>query len=210
MSQRPVLLSRGPVTETLEEHVEKYGFLARTPGPTTPAQLEALGERVGMPLPAQLRDFYLRLGGLILGQLGFRTIALPSPSELMERLRLTDGWRRIASLGLVDMALASWGNDRHELRPHSGVFTAEELARANSELTCVGWIETSDAEGRVYVTFDRSGEVYFIQFHQDEIEDFQSAVRSVLRGETTPASLSRELVLYIDRMTEAIRELQSD
>lgn len=202
--------SRNPPGETLEEHIEKYGFLARVPGPPTDVELEALVSHAGMPLPPQLRAFYRRFGGLTTGQGGMRVINLPSPAELLERLGLREGWRRIASLGIVDMALASWGHVREELSPGAGVFSAETLTRANHELKCIGWIDVDGGECSEYVAFDASGAVQLLRFHQDWVDAFRADLQSILRGSRAPVSLADELVSRIDEATQAIREASEE
>jgi len=204
------LASRGDDVESLEEHIEKYGMLARTPRPATPDEIAAIEAHVGHPLPEEMHAFYLRFGGLTVGQMGMHSLNLPAPSDLARRLKLEDGWQRFESLGLADMILASWGFERDELDPRTGLFSEQEIRRANEELHCVGWIRTGDGEAHRYLCFDRLGQIFTLDFHQDHADGLRSGLTRLLAGNMEPESLGDVLIGTIDEWRRAMAELDDE
>jgi len=204
------LRSRGPVDETFEVHLSKYGLLARTPGPATTGQLRRLEERAGMALPGQLREFYLFHGGMRLGSIGAQAFDLPSPEQLLRRLDLDTGWERFASLGLIDMARASWGHDRYELDPAGGIFSAAELSRANREIRCVGWFNADEGDAYDYLCFGRNEQLFLAHYHQDDIQAFKARIHDLLAGNGLPVSLSELLGRKLEETRSALAMLDDD
>lgn len=204
------LLTRGPQTETFEQHLDRYGLLARTSAPATAEQLDLLEERAGMPLPAQLRGFYGEHGGMRLGSIGGQAFDLPAPGQLLRRLDLASGWERLDSLGLIDMARASWGHDRSELEASGGVFTEAEIRRANVELRCVGWFAVEEGEAFAYLCFDRGQRLVLAHYHQDDVDAFKSAIAALLAGEGVAVSLSELLVEKLEQTVAGLLRLEEE
>jgi hypothetical protein len=168
------LQTREPQAETFEQHLERYGFLARIGVGATPQELEELQALAGVSLPPELREFYTFFGELQVSNPGESAISLFSVPELMRRLRLQGGWQRFRSLGLIHMMNASWENHRPELEPESGLLDAEEIGRLNAAYTCVGWITDGTGEGFHYIYFDRAGAFGTVYYHQDEFDELYS------------------------------------
>jgi hypothetical protein len=158
--------SSPPRTETFEQELELYGFLARTCEGATPQALEELQSLAGVSLPPELRELYTTFGQLIVGH--GRALTLFSVPEMVRRLRLQEGWQRFRSLGLIHMMNAAWTNHRPELEPGNGWLDPEEVDRLNTAYTCIGWSPTGDDEGFRYIYFDSAGAFGVVYYHQDE------------------------------------------
>lgn len=172
------------------------------------ARLRALEPR---PLPAQLEAFYRRFGGLHNhDNTESHCLELPTPAALAEGLERTDEWRRIRSLGLVDVIAYSWGNDRPELEPGEA-FAQAELDALNAAYRCYGWYRTDTvAESAWYVYADAQERFGALYYDQDGFAGLARALRAMLAASPARQSLEEVLCEGVQRARAAMVEWNGD
>ena len=158
-------LTQGPQSDTFDEHLERYGTLARTGQVASEEEIGLLESALGATLPRELRDFYTQVGRLRIGIIG--PVEVFSVGELLERLAIPSRWFRFRSLGLVHMMSAAWTNNRPELEPENGLLDGETIARLNSAYRCIGWLASGGTGAFEYIYFDRAGAFGTLRYHQD-------------------------------------------
>jgi hypothetical protein len=178
------LQSRGEADESFEDYMAKYASLARLATPASETLLVALQGRSAVPLPESLLDFYRgaggfrggnRLQGLIIHDAEIVvTKCAPNPQE---------PWDCLRSMGLIDMILWSWGNDRFEFKPESGDgLSAAEVAMLNHNYSIAGWRPVEEGEGFQYLYFDRDGRFDILHYHQDAFDElYAESLRPMLQ-----------------------------
>ncbi len=193
------LQSRGDADESLEAHMSKYASLAQFASPASDALLQALQRLSAVPFPKPLLAFYRTLGGfrggdrlqgLILHAAdNLATNSVPNPEQ---------PWDNVPSMGLVDMILWSWGNDRFEFKPESREgLNAAQVATLNRDYSIVGWRPIYDGEGFEYFYFDRDGRFGILRYHQDAFDEIYTEALQ-------PMLLKSEATLTFDEAMAAL------
>jgi len=168
------------------------------------ARLRALEPR---PLADGLEAFYRRFGGLENRDNNeSHCLELPGPAALADGLAHTDPWQRIRSLGLVDMIVYSWCNDRHEFEPDAH-FPQHELDALNARYRCFGWYRTDTvAESAWYVYADDAGRFGALYYDQDDFSGVRRELRSMLAASPAQQSLEDALCEGVERARRAMIE----
>ena len=123
-------------------------------------------------MPASLLDFYQQIG-----HISQKSCYLPSVKVLIETFyedSVFKGNGHVNRLGLIDMILNSWGNDRFEFQgpeefPH---ISDENIAFINEQYKCIGWFQPIDDESFSYLIFNKSGQFNTVWYHQDYFGEF--------------------------------------
>ena len=159
-------------------------------GPTaTVEEIARLQALTPVPLPPDLLDFYRYIGGLR-GNSGLQDAVLHTPADLLAAAALPAGqWDTLRSLGLVDMILWSWGNDRFEFDPASGEgLKQQHVDTLNANYAAFGWRVLEDGEAFEYLYFDRQGRFGRVFYHQDAFgEVVEDHLRPMLKLRPAPA-----------------------
>ena len=177
------------------------------PGPAAEdaiARLRALEPR---PLPAELEEFYRRFGGLgNQDNTESHCMELPGPAALADGLAQADEWQRIRSLGLVDVIVHSWGNDRPEFEPGAN-FQQPELDALNARYRCFGWYRTDTVgESAWYVYADEAGRFGALYYDQDGFGSVERLLRAMLGASPARQSLEEVLCEGVERARQAMIE----
>lgn len=180
-------------------------------GPATAAELSRLEAANGQPLPKPLRAFYLRLGGLSnLYNNESYCIEAPRPAELADGLERSQPYERIGSLGLIDMIVHSWANDRFEFAEGEH-FSRAQLQALNGRYRCFGWYRTDTVgESAWYLYFDPHGHFGALYYDQDGFGRAYAALMAMLQASPARQSLEDVLCEGIERMRAAMIEWQDD
>lgn len=189
---------------------EDYNTLL-APGPAAAADLARLQALEPRPLPADLEGFYRRFGGLAnLDNTESHCLELPGPAALADALAHADPWQRARSLGLVDMIVYSWGNDRHEFEADAA-FAQAELDALNARYRCFGWYRTDTvSESAWYVYADEDGRFGALYYDQDSFGAVERALRAMLAASPARASLEDVLCEGVERARLAMIEWSGD
>ncbi|QWP74621.1 hypothetical protein J5226_13030 [Lysobacter sp. K5869] len=181
------------------------------PGPAAEADLARLREREPRPLPAELEAFYRRFGGLHNHHnTESHCLELPAPAALAEGLERADEWQRIRSLGLVDVIVHSWGNDRYEFEPGEA-FAQAELDALNAGYRCFGWYRTDTvSESAWYVYADAQERFGALYYDQDGFGHVERSLRAMLAASPARQSLEEVLCEGVERARQAMIEWHGD
>ncbi|MBX9403852.1 hypothetical protein K4L06_21315 [Lysobacter sp. BMK333-48F3] len=176
-------------------------------GPAEPAQLERLQALEPAPLPAELVAFYRRYGGLHnRDNTESHCMELPAPEQLADGLEQADGYARIRSLGLADMIVYSWGNDRPEFAP-GRAFSQADLDELNGRYRCYGWYRTYTVlESAWYLYADPDGRFGALFYDQDRFDAAARELRALLAASPARQSLEQALCEGVERMRAAMIE----
>lgn len=172
------------------------------------ARLQALEPR---PLPQDLEAFYRQFGGL---QNWHNTeshcLQLPGPAQLADGLEHADAWQRIRSLGLADMIVYSWANDRPEFEPGRS-FEQAELDALNARYRCFGWYRTDTvAESAWYLYADEDGRFGALYYDQDDFGGVRRELRAMLAASPARQTLEAALCEGVERTRRAMVEWNGD
>nr|WP_295925006.1 SMI1/KNR4 family protein [uncultured Dyadobacter sp.] len=166
------------------------------------SQLEA---RAQVVLPKDLKDFYQTIGSIKSDSLNENnSIDLFSINYLLEKLDETDNWSKMRSMGILDMILFNWGNDRDEILELSSKMT-EYL---NSQYIAFGWFSTDDnLESATYLYFDSNGLFGSIPYHQDDFDDlFTNYLRPMMKQSPATQTFEELIVESMDVIIELKKE----
>lgn len=179
------------------------------PGPAAAADLGRLQALEPRPLPAQLEAFYGRFGGLSNHHNNeSHCLELPGPAELADGLAHADPWQRIRSLGLVDMIVYSWCNDRQEFEA-GAAFAQAELDALNARYRCFGWYRTDTvSESAWYVYADEDDRFGALCYDQDSFGAVERELRAMLAASPARGSLEDVLCEGVERARLAMIEWQ--
>jgi len=199
------LQTRGEADESLDTYMARYASLARFATPASEALLLALQELSAVPLPKSLLAFHRGLGGFRGGN-RLQGLVIHDAETLLAKCAPNpqQPWDHLRSIGLVDMILWSWGNDRFEFKPESGDgLDAAEVATLNRNYSIAGWRPVEEGEGFQYLYFDRDGRFDILHYHQDAFDELhaQSLQPMLLRS---PATLSFD-VATLTMLTSAAK-----
>lgn len=153
-------------------------------------QLEA---RTHAIIPKDLKDFYQIIGGVKSDSLNENNcIDIFPVNYLLDKLDATESWSKIRSLGILDMILFSWGNDRYEILELDN----EMIEYLNSQYTSFGWFRTDDnLESATYLYFDKKGHFGSIPYHQDDFDDLLTCYLTPLMTQSLAIQTFEELIV---------------
>lgn len=116
--------------------------------------ISVLESKIGTKIPGDLRSFYRSIGGLACKPISeYNSITIFSPDYLIENLDRSHIFG-IQGLGLLEMVLYNWGNDRIEITELPEV----TKTYINDNYFCFGWYIIDDIlESINYLYFDREG-----------------------------------------------------
>lgn len=181
-----------------------------TLGKATTEQIARLEELVG-PLPEELKQFYLKVGGLENTNNGeIHCMDMLTAEALIEGVTHTTSYYKMHSLGLADMMRYNWGNDRPEFT-NGRFFTPECLQYINSHYRCFGWYRTDDGlEAAYYMYFDQAGKFGALLYHQDTIDRVQDAFRKMMVASPATQTLEDTLCEGIEKIRATLIEWNAD
>lgn len=176
----------------LHEDADGYNRLVTLPA-ATDAEVTQLETTLGFELPAELRQFYLTIGGLENTDNGESyCISVPTAAQLTESLNETNNYFKLYSPGVADMMRHSWGNDRPEFT--NGYFHKELLDFINTHYRSFGFYRTDTIlESAHYLYFDTAGKFGAVFYDQDTPDYLKNEFTKM--RENSPASLSLEAML---------------
>ena len=133
----------------------------------TNTQIDTLTEIVGMPLPDDLVNFYLNMGGLH-GDLfnGYLNLKLFAPSTLIESRNSEHPRNKLHGINLYDMIQYSWSNDRPELLVENGF--PRSIVEALKKPLCIGWFTDGYLESHAYIINTSENQFGIFYWHQDD------------------------------------------
>jgi hypothetical protein len=167
----------------------------------TDALLKQLASKFGLPIPAELRQFYINVGSARSDDLESNCIDIESAQQLLDALAQTQRWRRLNSTGLIDYIKYSWGNDRHEF---DGYMSAESVAKINANYQAFGlWRGFEILEGAHYFYFDAQGKFGSVYYHQDAFDDL---LTNHLDPMLAKSQADRTLEQCVDQALDVIKE----
>ncbi len=166
------------------------------------SQLEAI---CSTKLPEDLAVFYNTLGGLatIKGRES-KYLAVATISELIGQLQMSDGYEKLASIGLIHSILNSWGNDRYEFEQDE-FFTQTQLEFLNSKYKVFGLYRLGDEfDAAGYLYFDDEDKFGSLYYHQDYFDDLKIELLAMLEKSQATHSLETLLISVIQEIKESI------
>lgn len=172
--------------------------------PATENDIEKLEKTFLCVIPARLKEFYLAFGGFSLGD----EILLHTPSSLLEdHSRGSSGWGdSIRSMGLIDMILWSWGNDRPEFG-EGDHFSADQITALNQRYLCFGWWHDSwGIEAGHYLFADKEGGYGEIYYHQDVFFDTADELKRMITCKSHTMTFDDLVVPALDKIIDRIVE----
>jgi hypothetical protein len=188
------LSAKGEQDGTLDEFIAKYASLARFGTPASAVTIERLRLLSGPPIPQSLADFYLGTGGFSGGDRLQGLIIHPADELLAMAEAEVPRWKRIRSMGLVDMIVRSWGGERFEFDPATGEgLNQQEVDALNRNYSVIGWHVTDDGEGFNYLYFDAHGRFGMLGFHQDDFESCHEELQAMLPQSNADMTLDEAL-----------------
>lgn len=172
---------------------------------SSPESITQLETRAQVVLPKDLKDFYQKIGSIQSNSLNENnSIDLFSVSYMLEKLDDTDHWSKIRSLGILDMILFNWGNDREEILELSSKMT-EYL---NSQYISFGSFRTDDnLESATYLYYDTNGHFGSIPYHQDDFDDlFTNYLKPMMKQSPATQSFQELIAESLDIIIELKKE----
>jgi hypothetical protein len=163
-------------------------------------ELLAYEKIVGTGLPEALKDFYMTLGGLQnKNNEESYCITIFSIPEMLETLK-TEELTTNFSLGIIDMILFSWGNDRYEFADGE-FFSKEQKDFLNTQYKCFGWYRTDTVlDCAYYLYFDANGNFGALCYDQDMFEEVQEDLIKMLENSLANETLENLLSNAIEQM----------
>lgn len=174
-------------------------------GPADPEPIARLETLTGSRLPEPLRDLYRNIGGLRNHNNNESyCIDLPGPAQLADGLEQTRPYWGIRSLGLIDMIVYSWCNDRYEFA-EGEYFERAELDALNTRYRCFGWYRTDTiGESAWYLYFDPLGRFGALFYDQDGFDHARTELLGMLDASPARQTLEELLCEGIERMRAAM------
>lgn len=184
----------------LHDDMDGYNTLVTLPA-ATDAEVAQLEATPGFSLPAELRQFYLTIGGLENTDNGESyCISVPTAAQLTESLNETNNYFKLYSPGVADMMRHSWGNDRPEFT--NGYFPKDMLDFINTHYRSFGFYRTNTIlESAHYLYFDTTEKFGAVFYDQDTPDYLQNEFNTM--REKSPATLSLE-----DMLCKAIEDMR--
>lgn len=152
-------------TDFIKKH--SYGTFS-TEGQASEQDIADLERITGCSMPEELVDFYLNVGGMS-GNMPALSFTIPDIKKLIQWLDPENPkWRRLNSIGIIDMICASWGNDRPEFTEEGGM-PQNEIDYLNTRYKSFGYVQNNeDSEDYTYLYFDAEGNFGAVYYHQDQ------------------------------------------
>ena len=175
--------------------------------PAMQDELKELEERIGLPIPKELVNFYKKFGGLRnIRQSEAYCFAIDEPSTLIKikqgiRSARLDSFGLLPSFGLVDMMTYSWANDRPEFQEYK-YLSKEQTSEKNSRYKCFGWYRDEDIlDGAYYLYFDDCQSFGALYYNQNNISAACKELKKLLSNKI-------EGVLLDEILSEAIEKVR--
>jgi hypothetical protein len=181
------------------ENLNDYNLIVDLQKPTI-VELVAIKEIVGAELPEDLKNFYLNFGGLKnVNNDESYCISILSLFEMLEAIK-KDEFMPSFSMGIIDMILFSWGNDRYEFADGE-FFSKEQKDFLNSQYKCFGWYRTDTVlDCAYYLYFDANGNFGALCYDQDMFEEVQEDLIKMLENSPANETLENLLSNAIEQM----------
>lgn len=131
-------------------------------------------------------------------------MALLPPGPMADGLEQAQGHARIRSLGLVDMTVSSWGDDRPEFAAGRAV-SQTDLDALNGRYRCYGWYRTDTVlESAWYLYADPDGRFGAPFYDQDRFDAAARGLRALLVASPARQPLEQALCEGVERMRAAM------
>ncbi|WP_276379817.1 SMI1/KNR4 family protein [Flavobacterium sp. H4147] len=163
--------------------------------PATNEEIEMITPYFSLPIPEELITFYKTVGGIESDEI-FRIFSPENLfNQIQERAELEHN-----SIGIIDMIIAFWGNDRPEFQQYE-LLTEEETEKINKAFPCIGWImsEEDNYESGEYVIFDKKGHFMNLYSHQDDLGKTKNQLLKLLESGLPERSLENVLEELFER-----------
>ena len=157
--------------------------------------------------PVALEKFYCQFGGIktdFYSPESF-SINIPSLKTVLTSLNQESKYYKLASLGIIDQIMFSWGNDRWEFDEEISVENRDFL---NENYLCFGWYRYDQGyESANYLYVDKSGKFGEIHYNQDSFDELWDDILNPMLSKS-PATENLEDVLcrIINKLESGINE----
>ncbi len=163
--------------------------------PASDETIKSLAVYFSQPIPEELIAFYKTIGGIESDEI-FRIF---SPENFLNQIQKRAELEH-NSIGIIDMIIAFWGNDRPEFQEYE-LLTKEETEKINKAFPCIGLImsEEDNYESGEYVIFDKNGNFMNLYCHQDNILKTKNQLLKLLESDISERSLENVLEELFER-----------
>jgi len=163
--------------------------------PASDETIKLLATHFSQPIPEELVTFYKTIGGIKSNEI----FSLFSPENFLNQIQQRAELEH-KSTGIIDMIIAFWANDRHELQEYE-LLSKEETEKINQAFPCIGWImaEEDSYESGEYVIFDKNGNFTNVYCHQNNIGKTKNQLLKLLETGIPERSLENVLEELFER-----------
>ena len=176
----------------------------------SPDQIAAIQQYFEIPIPEDLRSFYLDMGSLTPYNYETWSLEINEVPYLLEQLDNKNGFGWCRSLGLIDYIRFVWGNDREEF-DEDNYLTGEQINLLNKNYKCFGLYRTDwGLEEAYYLYFDRDGKFGTIRYHQDCMNELVPQLISLLQKSAATENLEDLLLRILNVLENGILSEEED